>query len=360
MSTRSLIASTLRLHEPDVADSVTKDFIIMRLLGDKDIAHKLYKAREVKGNYAEGLNLRDDPGRNIVYKVRKGRNTTVKAYSGFDVLDTTPQDNFDEVEFDWKSVSGSVNLSEEDLDKNSGSKTKIFDLLEASIDDLKISLQEKIADYLLGSVPNTVEGRKQPTGLLDMIQDDPTSLPTAGVNIIGKNFDTSDAANEFWRNQKKDQGAVAFGTDEAGVGHANLRQLIRDCTFGASQRPSVLLAGEDAYEAVEKSMLSQKRIVDAKSMMLQDAGLQAISVHNIPMVMEKQIDVVRAAAALDGSAIYAINLNFWKIEGMARKWFKMTDFRRPTNQDSRVAHCIVRLQQTTKARRTHGVLFNVV
>jgi hypothetical protein len=126
MSYRSLIAATMRKHEPEIADSITKDFILMRLLGDKDIAPKLFKMRKPNAGqeYAEGLKMHDDPGRKIVYKIRKGRNSTVAAYSRFDTLDTSPQDNFDEVEYDWKSISGSAHLAEEDLDKNRGSKTK--------------------------------------------------------------------------------------------------------------------------------------------------------------------------------------------------------------------------------------------
>lgn len=361
MSTRSLIAATLRRHEPEIVDNITKDFILFKVFGDKDLAPKLFRMREPPKDamYADGIKLTDDPGRSIVEKIRKGRNSTVGAYERFDLLDTTPQDNFDEVEMPWKSVSGSVHLANEDLDKNYGRKTKIFDLMEASEDDLVLSMQEKLNDFFLGTVPNDAQGRKRPTGLLDWVQDDPTTLPAAGSSVIG-GIDASLAANSFWRNQAVNHGSVAFGTDQTGTGHANLRQLIRNCTFGMRKGKVILLAGEDAFEALEKSLVSQVRYNDPRINALVNAGLDAIIFKNIPVVMEKQIDVVREAAGLTGSAFYHLNANSLRIWGMKHRWFKLGAFREPTNQDSQVAHCIARLQMTCRARREQGTMFGVV
>jgi hypothetical protein len=358
MNIRSVIASTLQRHEPDIIDQVTKDFILLKLLGDKDLAPKLFKMRkpEAGSTYAEGIKLTDDPGRSIVEKIRKGRNSTVKAYSRFDLLDTTPQDNFDEVEYQWRSVSGSVHLSNEDLDKNSGSKTRIFNLLDASIDDLKITLQEELNDYLLGSVP--LADQKRPSGLLDLIQDDPTTLPVAGATVIG-GIDASQAENAFWRNQAVNNAGAAFGNDQQGTGHQRLRQMVVAGTFGM-EKYDVILAGEDAFEALRRSLTAQERYNDPRANYLKNAGLDAIIFSNIPVVMEKQIDTVREAAGLDGSAFYGLNFKSLRVHGMKKRWFKFGDFRAPTNQDSQVAHCITRLNMTTRGRRYQGVMFNVV
>ncbi len=355
----SVIASTLQDQDPEIADNVTNSFSLMKLMGDKDIAPKLFKMAKPEAGqvYAEGIKLHDG-GRTIVEKIRKGRNSTVKAYSRFDLLDTTPQDNFDEVEYEWKSIAGTCHLAEEDLDKNSGSKTKIFDLLEASVSDLKLSLQEAINDMLLGATPNTVLGLKQPGGLLDLVQDDPTSLPAAGEDVIG-GIDASDAANSFWRNQTVDHNGAAFGTDQTGDGHENLRQLIRDCTFGML-RPSVILAGEDAFEALLKSLVAQERFNDPRINKLKEVNLDAILFNNIPVVLEKRIDVVREAASLDGSAFYALDFHNLRIHGMRKRWFKSGEFREPTNQDSRISKNITRLNFTTRSRRSQGVMFNVI
>lgn len=358
MSTRSLIAATMRRHESEVIDNITNDFILFKILGDKDLAPKLFKMREVPegASYAEGLKVVDDPGRKIVEKIRKGRNNTVRAYSRFDLLSTDPQDNADEVEQDWRSIAGSAHLAWEDLDKNSGSKTQIFSLLDFSIDDLGISMQEKVNDYFLGSVP--ADDLKRPSGIMDWIQDDPTSLPVGGAAVIG-GIDASSSANSFWRNQIKNHAAVAFGTDQAGTGHANLRQLIRDCTFGM-QRSKIILAGEDAYEALEKSLLSQVRINDPRVNLLAAAGIDSIVFKNTVVVMEKRIDAVREANGLDGSAFYLLNVRSFRVWGMKKRWFKLGNFREPTNQDSQVAHMIARLNTSCRARREQGVMFNVV
>jgi hypothetical protein len=359
-NTRTLIAATLQKHEPEIVDNITKDFILFKLFGDKDLAPKLFNMRKPPEGamYAEGIKLTDDPGRTIVEKIRKGRNSTNGAYERFDIIDTTPQDNHDEVEMQWKSMAGSVHLANEDLDKNAGSKTKIFDLLSASEDDLVLSQQEKLNDFLLGSVPNDAAGRKRPTGLLDWVQDDPTSLPAAGSSVIG-GIDASLSANSYWRNQVKNHAAASFGTDQTGTGHANLRQLVRDCTFGMRKGSTVLLAGEDAFEALEKSLVSQVRYNDPRINALVNAGFEAIMFKNIPVVMEKQIDVQREANSLSGSAFYLLNSHVLRVWGMKNKWFKLGQYREPTNQDSQVALCITRLQMTCRGRRQLGVMFNV-
>lgn len=358
MGIRSLIAGTARRHEGEVIDQVTNDFIMFKVWGDKDLAPRLFKMREPPQGamYADGIKLVDDMGRKIVEKIRKGRNNTVRAYERFDLLDTTPQDNADEVEMDWKSISGSAHLAHEDLDKNSGSKTQIFDLLDFALDDLNVSLQEKVNDFFLGSVP--VDDLKRPTGLLDWVQDDPTALPVAGAGVIG-GIDASVAANSYWRNQAVDMAAAAFGTDQTGTGHAKLRQLIRQCTFGM-QRGKIVLAGEDAFEALEKSLLNQVRINDPRVNALAAAGIEAIMFKNTAVVMEKRIDAVREAKGLDGSAFYVCNPRSLRVWGYKKRWFKMGNFREPTNQDSKVAHCIARLQMTCRSRREQGVMFNVV
>lgn len=358
--TRSLIASTLRRHEPEIGNNITKDFSLFRIWGDKDVAPKLFQMDKPAGSdrYAAGIKLVDDPGRKIVEKVMKARNSTNGAFERFDVIDTSPQDNFDEVEMDWKDIAGTVNLANGDLARNRGSKTRIFDLLEASIDDLKVSQQELLNDYLLGTVPNDAQGRKRPTGLLDWVKDDPTTTPAAGVSVIGSTFDPS-AANSIWRNQAVDHAAAAFGTDQTGTGHANLRNLLLQCRFGM-RRPGVILAGEDAWLALIRSMVSQSRANDPKINALVNAGFDAVNFDGTPVVLERQIDVQRAAHGLDGSAFYALNANSLRIWGMKFDWFKLGDFRAPTNQDSQVAMCITRLQMTCKVRREQGVMFNVV
>lgn len=358
MGIRTLIAGTLRKHEAEVIDNITNDFILFKLLGDKDLAPKLFKMRDVPdgASYAEGLKLTDDPGRKIVEKIRKGRNTTVRAYERYDLLSVDPQDNADEVESDWKSISGSMHLAWEDLDKNSGSKTRIFDILEFAQEDLEVSMQEKVNDFLLGTVP--ADDLKRPTGILDIVKDDPTTLPAAGTGVIG-GIDASNADNAFWRNQIVNQASAAFGTDQTGAGHANLRSLIRKCTFGM-QRNKIVLAGEQAFEVLEKSLSNQQRQNDPRVNLLVAAGIDAIMFKNTPVVMEKRIDAVRDAAGLTGSAFYTLNSRSLRVHGMKKRWFKLGNFREPTNQDSQVAHCIARLQMTTRGRREQGVMFGVV
>ncbi len=198
----------------------------------------------------------------------------------------------------------------------------------------------------------------RPSGFLDWIADVPTNLPAAGASVIG-GIDSSLAANAFWLNAAVDQGGAAFGTDQTGTGCGNLRKLLRQTTFGM-QHSKIVIAGEAAFEALEKSLLNAVRYNDPKTDALAAAGIQAIMFKNTPIVMEKRIDAVRSAAGLNGSAFYVLNPRSLRVQGMKFRWFKLGDFRSPTNQDSQVAQCIARLNLTCRGRREQGVMLNVV
>lgn len=344
----SLLASTIKYYKKGFVNNIIRDFILLAALGDKDLASNVFKMRTPEGDFAEGIKLVDG-GEKIFCPLMYNRNSTVQSYSGYDTLDITPTDPFTAAEYDWASIAGSVNMDNERLDKNRGDAQKLFDLMKGMVDNLKVSMQEKVNDMLLG--PKGA-GSKDPLGLMDIIKDDPTTNPASG------NLGGIDAAlNAFWRNQTKNLGAAAFGTDQTGAGQAGLRKLIRDCTFGVD-KPNLIVAGETAFEALENSMLNQIRYADDKSRKMATAGFETLMFKGTPVVMEKRVTSLRSDAGLSGDAFYAINTKYLKLWGMKHRWFEPSGVKEPVNQDSQVQHIITRCQFVTDNRRAHGVLFN--
>lgn len=349
----SLAASTIKNFKPGFTDQIIADSVLLSALGAKDVAPAIMKMRNVDMNAeaGPGIMFESNPGRKVWHSLMYKKNGTVQAYAGHDVLNTTPQDPFTAAEYDWASVAGTFNISYEDLDKNSGSESQIFKLFEGHADNLKISLSDEITDYLLSAKPSA--SSKRPLGLLDLIQDDPTSNPASGAlgGIDGSTYD-------WWRNQKVDHAAATFGTDQTGTGPANLRKLIRQCTFGR-RRPNLLMAGDSAYERLEQTMVNQIRYTNEQTKALANAGFEAFTFKGIPVVREPKIETVRAAAGLSGDAIYALNLNYMKLVAMKRRWFEPSKSKEPSNQDAVLQHVISRFQFTTNGRRYQGVLVNV-
>src|SRR5262245_44188219 len=84
-----------------------------------------------------------DGGRSINSSIEYAINTTVKAYTDLDLLDTTRIDVFDEFNFPWKEYAGTVVMSELERAKNQGSGRK-FDLLAAKLENLRNSFKRAI------------------------------------------------------------------------------------------------------------------------------------------------------------------------------------------------------------------------
>lgn len=349
----SLVASTTKLFEKGFVDNIIKDNFLLSAMIGKDLAPSVFKRemREGDGEFADGLKLVDG-GEKIFQPLMYAKNATVAGYEGYDVLDTTHAERFTAAEYSWKSVAGSINLSNEDLDKNAGSKQKLFDYMEGQLKNLQVSKQEKINEYLIR--PKTSSSEKVPLGLMDIIPDDPTADPTVGA--IGG---ISVTGNDWWQSKNVDHNSAAFGTDPSGAGQTNLRSLLRKVQFGR-EHAQALLAGEIAYDRLERSMVNQIRYQGVAEQKLAQAGFLAFMFKGVPVVLEKEIDIQRTAASLTGSAFYALNFNFLKLYAMKHRFFKFSNEKEPTNQDTIVVHNITRLQLCCNGRRYQGVMSEVI
>lgn len=347
----SLIASTIKRYQKKFVNNIIKDFILLAALGDKDLAPRVFKMRKPEGEFAEGIKLVAG-GEKIFMPIMYAENMTVQGYAGYDTIDITPTDPFTAAEYEWRRIAGSVNMDYDRLDKNSGDDVKLFDLMKGMMDNLKSSMQFKVNDMLLK--PKAL-GTKEPLGLMDIVQDDPSSNPASGA--LG-GIDA--AANSWWRNQTQNQASAAYGTDQTGAGPVGLRKLIRDCTFGADQTPNLIIGGDVAFEALERSALNQIRYMGDKEKIIANMGFQVLMFKGLPVVMEKRIPVLRSEASLTGDAFYVLNTKFLKLWGMKNRWFEPTKTKEPVNQDTVVQSIITACQFATDNRRTLGVQYGIV
>lgn len=350
-SLNSLFATTFRHAKNKIVDNIVVDSVFLSMMGQKQLAKELRSDRTLETEvFGDGIELMDDPGREIQFPLMYKKNSTSGAYGAFDILDTTPQDPFTVALYPWRSFAGSVNLSNEDLDKNSGSKTKIIDYLKSYISNLELSLSDDYTNMLLGQ---RAANSNSTFGLLDLISDTPASNPGGG-NVGG--IDAS--VNTWWQNYATSFGSASFGTDQTGAGCQALRKAVRLTTFG-NKRPTVIMGGNSAYEQLESTMLNQNRFMNKGALALANAGFEALTFKNIAVVREPKIETVRTAASLTGDAFYLLNLDYIKIFGMKNRWFEPSKMKEPYNQDTNVQHIITRSQLATNARRQQGVLAQI-
>lgn len=184
-------------------------------------------------------------GDRIAVNLMYGKNSTIKSMAKQDSIDTTPQDGITRAFFNWKYVSGSVTVWDADLMMNKGNKERIYDILDASKDQLIMSVAEKFTEYLFGD--GTGNGSLDPLGLAAIAADTPTTGTLGGIN----------RANEaWWRNQSN--GSVgAWGTN----GLSKTRSLYNSCSLGSAKgTPDLCVTTQTVHEAFEGSLTDILRL----------------------------------------------------------------------------------------------------
>ena len=166
-----IVATTLRSRSGKLADNV--------------LSHNALCARLLAKGNVKPVN----GGREIIQELEYAENGTAGWYSGYEVLDITPQDVFDAATYDWKQLAGNVTISGLEEIKNSG-KERVINLLSSRIKNLEKTLKNTLATavYADGTTDTKSLG-----GMQYLVQDDPTSASTvAGI---------AQATYTFWANQ---------------------------------------------------------------------------------------------------------------------------------------------------------------
>jgi hypothetical protein len=91
-------------------------------------------------------------GYNITNPLIVGRNPNVRSYEYYDELPVAQTDEFDKVEYTWSRVGGTVIISDQEQDENTGD-TAIFKLLKAKMEVLEESIKEKFVRISMVLVP---------------------------------------------------------------------------------------------------------------------------------------------------------------------------------------------------------------
>lgn len=306
----ALVSTTLKNYRKTLSDNIT--------------GHQaLWFQMKSKGFVRE-----DEGGTSIVEPLLTGVNSTVKSYSGYDLIDVTPQEGISAAEFSWKQIAGSVSISGEEEFKNSGSKTRILSLLEAKLTQLEESMKLTLNEQLFADGTNN--SGKDITGLALAVEDG-TAWSTYG------GIDSSVAANQFWRNQWL--GSVG---SFAANGIDKWRTLFNSASRAAS-KPTLIVTTQDVFEAYEKSLTVNERFTDTK---MGDAGFQNLLYKNVPIVFDEDCQ---------SGFTYFLNSDFLRfVIGKGRN-FVNTPFQKPENQEAKVSHVILYGNLTCNNRARQAV-----
>jgi len=312
----------------------------------------LYKIMKMNSMYETVSDLGDRAQIPLMYALG-----TADSYSGYDQLDTTPMDGITSAFWNWAQCAIPIAISGLDEKKNSGSDTKLADLLKAKTKQAVLGIQDYFGRALLqGNGPNTATaittGRTSPNNgsvfidpLALLVKYDPTTSTTIG-NINQSTY-------SWWQNQSKSGGSGA--TTYAGF-LTEISHLFNQCSIGPGGSPDVHLTDQSTFEFYEGALRSQNRYNDYRKA---DIPFENLVFRGQPVTWDQFIPDVKNGTITQSTASgtwYMINSQFWSLKYHSDTNFTPTPFIKPENQDAKVAQILWLGALTVSNRRKHGVL----
>ena len=347
----ALLTTTLRNYSTKLKDNVTRGNKFVAWLDSKG------RTRKVGG------------GHQVAEPLMHAQNGTADIYSGYGLLDTTPQDGITTAFFDWAQSAVSITIARKEERQNSG-KAKILDLLQAKTMQAEVSLKEQFNNnivagrILVGSAQERVLPRvgrldSGATGPLPLGAIIDVSAATRSVSLGNINGFTY----SFWRNQATASSATTF------VGLKNeMNQVYNNCTKGTAGAPDLLLGTQAAWETYWLSLQNNERyIINEKKTVDILGGSDALAFRSSAFVWDEVVpdpdtsfNPVDSIGTDTNATIYFINSQAMSFVTDSETDFITTDFVRPENQDAKVAQVLWMGAVTVNNRRKLGVLSSIL
>ena len=244
-----IFTTTLENRSTTIADAVSKNNALLNRLREKEHNRYVYGGSKIleELEYGEG---------------------DMSWYSGYDSIEYTPKQLFTAAEYSLKLCAVPVAISGEDMLKNSG-KFQMMDLFEKRIENARKTMANKMSEAVYGD--GTDASGKAIGGLKLLVADAPETGTVGGI-------DRAASGNEFWRNRSV--------TADAALTSENIRLAMDKLYLSLSRgsdKPDLIIAGNDLYSAFEQSLSAQQRFTDSK---LAEAGFTTLRYKGADVVFD--------------------------------------------------------------------------
>ena len=229
-----IIATTIQSRSEDLADDVTNNNAFLRRLKSKG-------------------NVRPVTGGNLILEevmYTDASTINVNSYSGYEVLNITPNSPISSAQFSFTQYAGAVSISGLEILQNSG-REALIDLLEGRVKIAEAQLQNRI-DYDCYQ-DGTGNSSKNITGLAAAIPDDPTTGTYGGI---------SRASYTFWRSQLYDASSDGGAAASAANIQTYMTALALECVRG-SDKPDLWVMDGNFYGFYVNSLQAIQRITSS-------------------------------------------------------------------------------------------------
>ena len=353
----ALLTTTLRAVEDMLADNITK--------GNKGLAWL----------QAKGRMRAQDGGERVRIPIMYGLNSTSDIYSGYGLLDTTPQDGMTSAFFTWAQMSGSITIARLEERQNSG-KSAALDLLQAKTTQTMNSLRQLVNNcFVAGRITTGASSAlgqfDARTGRLDsgakgilplsaLIDANPTRSRTDIGNINPNTFN-------FWANFAQDMAAV---TTYAAY-KFQLTHLYNNASRGAGGSPDLAIGTQVAWEQYWNALATQERyyVTDPRTLDIL-GGSTALAIRNAAFIWDEVTpdpgtngtivdNIGLSGGDIQKDAIYFVNSDSMEWVYDAQTNFITTPMVRPENQDARTGQILFMGVFGTNNRRKNAVAYNI-
>lgn len=249
-----------------------------------------------------------DGGANLVMPLMYGKNATAKSYSGYGIIDTTPQEGLTAASYLWAQYAATISISGlEDRIQNVGDKA-IIKILESKVTQAELSLADKLdidlwASGVTGTNLNTV------VTLVD------TTTTTGQV---------SKSANSWWQAQVTSSGSFAAR------GLSDMRALYNNITNQSlsAGAPDLICSDQSSYQFYEATVQPQLRYSDTE---MADAGFENLRFKGATMTYDPNTP---------SGTMFMLSSDSLKLVTNKGTNFITTKFIQPANQDAKVAQLL--------------------
>ena len=277
--------------------------------------------------FKQKARMTEEGGATLVVPLMYGKNTTAKSYSGYGILDTTPQDGLTAAQYQWAQYSASISISgREERIQNKGEKA-VIKLLDSKVTQAEMSLRDQL-DINLWATATTG------TNIL--------ALPTI-VDTTTTIADVSKSANSWWQAQVNASGSFAAqGKADMNVTYNEILNQSMDNTG-----PDFICGTQAVYEFYENSLTAQLRYTDNK---FADAGFENLKYKGATMTFDGNVP--------SGNLFFLRSDNLKLVTNEATN-FITTPFIKPENQDARVAQILWAGQVVSDNNRKLGKMTGI-
>lgn len=242
-------------------------------------------------------------------------------FSGFDLLDTTPQDVVKNAAFDWKEAYVTITIDGLTLIKND-SPDAIASIIRSYFEAARMEMDDRLGQ---GVFSDGVTNTKSITGLQAAI-DNGTVAATYGG--LGNRTTT----NSFWQ-----PATGALDTTTTTLTLPAMQTVFGRATEGA-RHPTLLIGTQSNYDRYwNLNQVHQRFPTTAMGQdeQLAKAGFTNLLFNNVPFAVDSHVNTTRAGVT--GDSLYFLNEEYIQLVVSSRRDMVLEDFLQPVNQDAMTA-----------------------